>query len=154
MGFNPEQANGNGILVGCYNGVCGYSNNGTFEINGDTIRVMTGEVVIDNLIHDMQLYSQIELYHSYYSIEKVYEEIQNLNGASGNRDTNKIDCITILKGEPTAGYGNNINVSLEVDASGQLVYKINNARIELSLADNYSNESLRRSLWPIKITIN
>ena len=154
LGFNPEQANGNGILVGCYNGVCGYSNNGTFETNGDTIRVMTGEVVIDNLIHDMQLYSQIELYHSYYSIEKVYEEIQNLNGASGNRDTNKIDCITILKGEPTAGYGNNINVSLEVDASGQLVYKINNAKIELSLADNYSNESLRRSLWPIKITIN
>lgn len=151
LGFNPEQANGNGILVGCYNGVCGYSNNGTFETNGDTIRVMTGEVVIDNLIHDMQLYSQIELYHSYYSIEKVYEEIQNLNGASGNRDTNKIDCITILKGEPTAGYGNNINVSLKVNASGELEYEINHARIELSLADNYSNESLRRSLWPIKI---
>lgn len=150
LGFNPEHANGNGILVGCYNGVCGYSNDGTFEINGDTIRDMTGTVVIDNLILGMQLYSQIELYHSYYSIEKVYEEVQNLNGAAG-RDTNKIDCITILKIEPTAGHGNNINVSLKVDASGELEYEINHARIELSLADNYSNESLRRSLWPIKI---
>ena len=62
---------------------------------------------------------------------------------SGNYDS-----ITILHDYTVVGVGNN-RIRIEINDEREINYKFNGLALDLQPHDDYTNEALRKSLWPV-----
>ena len=87
--------------------------------------------------------------HTYIEIPKTLpnDTPENLEKKLDVLNKNR-DSITVISKSPTGEADNKI-INLTIKKNGEIVYTSDGVEIKLELHDDYSNDTLRKSLWPV-----
>lgn len=116
--------------------------------NDNVYNSKTNEYVVNKNI-DTVGNTHILLCHTYIEIPKTSpnDTPENLEKKLDVLKKNR-DSITVISKSPTGEADNKI-INLTIKKNGEIVYTSDGVEINLELHDDYSNDTLRKSLWPV-----